>query len=96
MGQQQPINPQQQQRVPQMYPQQGYGRGMNKVPRPILGQQPPMPRMNLVLVNLVQGELLEQALVPTMSCGEEPSSLQWINPRDQSHQNLKNIILILM
>ena len=68
-----------------MYPQQDYGRGMNKIPRLVLGQQPPMPRMNLVPVNLVQGEenLLEQALVPTMSYGEEHSSSQWINPQDQ-------------
>ena len=36
-------------------------------------------------MNLVQGgeNLLEQALVPTMSYGEEPSSSQWINPQDQ-------------
>ena len=68
-----------------MYPQQGYGRGMNEIPRFVLGQRPPMPGMNLVPVNLVQGEenLLEQALVPTMSYGEEHSSLQWINPQDQ-------------
>ena len=59
-----------------MYPQQGYGRGMNEIARPILGQQPPMPGLNLVPVNLVQGEenLFEQTLVPTMSYGEEPSS----------------------
>ena len=85
IGQKQPINPQQQQRVPQMYPQQGYGRVMNEIPRPVLGPQPPMPRTNLVPVNLVQGleNFLEQALVPTMTYGEEPSSSQWVNPQDQ-------------
>ena len=68
-----------------MYPQQGYGKGMNKIPRPVLGQQLPMPRTNLVPVNLIQGpeNLLEQALVPTMSYKEEPSSLQWVVPQDQ-------------
>ena len=58
---------------------------MNKIPRHVLGQQPPMPRTNLVPVNLVQGpdNLLEQALVPTMSFREEPRSSQWVNPQDQ-------------
>ena len=58
---------------------------MNEIPRPVLAKQPPMPGMNLVPVNLVQGpeNLLEQALVPTMSYKEEPSSSQWVNPQYQ-------------
>ena len=44
IGQEQPVNPQQQQRVLQAYPQQGYGSAMNEIPKPLLGQQTPMPR----------------------------------------------------
>ena len=70
---------------------------MNKIPRPVLGQQPPMPRMNLVPVNLVQGEeiLLGQALVPTMSYEEEPSSSQWVKSQDPPRAP-QDTILILM
>ena len=87
MGQQQPINPQQQKRIPQMYPQQGYGRGMNKIPKPVLGQQPPMSGTNLIAMNLVQGpeNLLEQALVPTMSYEEELNSSQWVTHKINHH-----------
>ena len=86
MGQQQQqVNPQHQQRAPQAYQQQGYGRAMNEIPKPVLGQQPPMPGTNLVPVNLVQGEenLLEQTMMPTTLYGEGSSMSQWINPQDQ-------------
>ena len=58
---------------------------MNEIPKPVLGQQPPMPGTNLVPVNLVQGEenLLEQTMMPTTLYGEGSNMSQWINPQDQ-------------
>ena len=70
---------------------------MIEIPRPILGQQPPMPGTNLVPVNLVQGPKICQNKPQCLPCHMGMSlALCSEQTHKINHQHLKNIILILI
>ena len=74
----------QQQKPHPTFRQQGYGRTPNEMPRPMLGQQPPMLGANPILVKYVHQDetQLEQALVFVIPYAKETSPSLWYEPQE--------------
>ena len=76
------------------YRPQGYGRGQTEKPQPVLGQQPPLPRINQpVVVKFAQTKESPwekiQALLPIVPYVDEGSSSSLAIAETQGYENLQ-------